>query len=115
MSFQKPVPIDIAVRVYPDLKKEKQHSRKHKPQPFPDTMLVFDTEARDASQKLTFGSCRFFQAGKCLEECLFYAPDLPEQDLTILNTYVMTHLADTVKGVNARLRLLTLQQFVDKL
>ena len=55
-------------------------------------MLVFDTETRtDATQRLTFGSYQFIVAGRCLEEGLFYANDLPEKDRKVLERYVATH------------------------
>jgi len=79
-------------------------------------MFVLDTETRiDATQALTFGSYRFFRAGRCLEEGLFYPDDLPAKDRLVLQEYVATHMADTVQEGVRRLQLLTLREFVDKL
>jgi hypothetical protein len=70
-------------------------------------MLVFDTETRtDATQRLTFGSYRFFVGGQCLKESLFYGDDLPEKDRRVLERYVATH-----RGLD----LLTRRQFLEKL
>ena len=78
-------------------------------------MLVFDTETRiDATQRLTFGSYRFVVAGRCLEEGLFYADDLPEKDRRILEQYAATHRAETASDGVRDLKLLTRSQFVDK-
>jgi len=78
-------------------------------------MLVFDTETRtDATQRLTFGSYRFFVEGRCLEEGLFYADDLPEKDRRNLEQYAATHRAETASGGVRDLKLLTRSQFVDK-
>jgi hypothetical protein len=75
-------------------------------------MLVFDTETRtDSTQRLTFGSYRFIVSGKCLEEGLFYADDLPDKDRQILNQYVATHMADAAKK---KLLLVTRRQFLSK-
>jgi len=74
-------------------------------------MLVWDTETRiDATQRLTFGSYRFIVGGHCLEEGLFYADDLPEEDRRILEQYIATHVAD---AADKRLRLRTRRQFID--
>jgi hypothetical protein len=79
-------------------------------------MLVFDTETRtDATQRLTFGSYRFFDQGECLEEGLFHADDLPEGEKRILEQYVANHRADTSETGNPKLRLLTLPQFNETL
>ncbi len=79
-------------------------------------MLVFDTETRtDVAQRLAFGSWRFIVDGRCLEEGVFFAEDLPRKDRTILEKYVAKHKADTVKEGNQKLLLLTLREFLDKL
>jgi hypothetical protein len=78
-------------------------------------MLVFDTETRtDATQRLTFGSYRYFEAGRCLEEGLFYADDLPDADRRVLEQYVATHPPETASNGVRDLKLLTRTQFVDK-
>jgi hypothetical protein len=49
-------------------------------------MLVFDTETRtDASQRLLFGSYRFIESGRCLEEGIFHADDLSAHELSVIN------------------------------
>lgn len=108
--------LPIAVRVYPEPKKEKQqydHRLRH--WQCPDAMLIFDTETRtDATQRLTFGSYRFIVAGECQQEGLFYADDLSASDLSILKQYVGTHRADITRG-NTELHLLRLSEFLNKL
>ena len=74
-------------------------------------MFVFDTETRtDASQRLTFGSYRFFVDNQLREEGLFYADDLPSKDRKRLEKYVA---AQNRRGT--RLLLLTLREFLTKL
>jgi len=109
--------LPISVRVYPELRipaLENAYSSTHRRQTWrrPDSMLVFDTETRvDAAQRLTFGSYRFFIAGECQEEGLFFGTDLPAHDRQLLEQYVVDHSAD---AANKKLKLLTLQQFLSK-
>jgi hypothetical protein len=78
-------------------------------------MFVFDTETRiDQTQRLTFGNYRFIVSGRCLEEGLLYADDLPNEERHVLNTYVATHSADTVSEGPSKLRLLSVKEFVDR-
>ena len=115
MSHHDPNPLTIAVRVYPEPPKSKQATRPRKPWSLPGAMLVFDTETRtDAAQRLTFGSYRFFVGGKCLEERLFYADDLPEKDREVLKHYVAKHRAETGEAGVRELLLLTLGEFLEK-
>lgn len=109
--------LPISVRVYPELgipgvahaRSGGQHRKKWRR---PDAMLVLDTETRvDATQRLMFGSYRFFAGGSCQEEGLFFGTDLPEQDRKVLERYAAEHSAD---AVNRKLKLLTLQQFLKK-
>ena len=52
-------------------------------------MLVFDTETTtDESQRLTFGSYRFFVENELREEGLFYADNFPSKDRRTLEKYV---------------------------
>jgi len=75
-------------------------------------MVVFDTETRiDETQRLTFGCYRYIVSGDCLEEGLFYANDLPEQDRKLLEKCAANCSAD---AVSKELRLLTLRQFISK-
>jgi len=79
-------------------------------------MLVFDTETRtDPTQRLTFGSYRFFVNGECLEEGLLYADELPAKEREILERYVATHRAETCQEGRPELRLLSLNEFLDVL
>ncbi len=79
-------------------------------------MLVFDCETRiDETQALTFGSYRFIVKGRCLEEGLFHADDLSRSEKAILERYVRTHRAGTVREGVADLKLLTLAAFLEKL
>lgn len=109
--------LPLAVRVYSEREDSKAgRADKHPPRQWrsPNAMLVFDTETRtDATQRLTFGSYRFLAAGQCREEGLFYADELPATDLAALKDYVATHPADVANG-NAKLRLLTLSEFLDR-
>src|SRR5436309_6889850 len=87
-------PVPLAVRVYPE-PPEPRTAPDRRRWRRPDLMLVFDTETRiDATQRLTFGSYRFIVRGRCLEEGLFSADDLPAADRAVLARYVRTHDAD---------------------
>lgn len=113
MASLRPLSIPLAVRVYPEpLHKEVSKARKRWVRP--ETMLVFDTETTtDATQKLLFGSYRFFTSGECVEEGLFYADDLPKMDLAILRKYANSHSADTT-GIT-KLKLISRSGFLKKL
>jgi hypothetical protein len=115
MARNETKPLAIAVRVYPEPNAEKERFVSSKPWREPKAILVFDTETRiDATQRLTFGSWRFIVEGRCLEEGLFSAPDLPDEDRRILERYVAKHKADTVSEGNGKLLLLPLGEFLDK-
>jgi hypothetical protein len=115
MSNSKPLP--IAVRIYPEASNPESKTRflnlnGRKAWRLPNAMLVFDTETRvDPTQRLTFGSYRYVVEGICLEEGLFYAPDLPEVDRKTLEDYAWIHPAN---AANKILKLLTLKQFLKK-
>jgi len=107
--------LPIAVRVYPEPSDTDGNNRSQKSWKLPNAMLVFDTETRiDATQRLTFGSYRFFVDGRCLEEGLFYGDDLPRRDRTILERYVATHGPETVDEGTRQLQLLTRRKFLDE-
>ncbi len=79
-------------------------------------MMVIDTETRtDATQRLTFGSYRFIEAGECLREFLFYGDDLPNKDRGMLERYVATHQAETGENGVSTLDLLTRAELVKRL
>jgi hypothetical protein len=115
MSNSKHLP--IAVRIYPEASNPESKTRfpnlsGRKAWRLPNAMLVFDTETRvDPTQRLTFGSYRYVVEGICLEEGLFYAPDLPESDRKILENYAWIQPAN---AANKILKLLTLKQFLKK-
>ena len=106
-----PAPLSIAIRAFPALKPPEPKSRKNKVWRLPRAMFVFDTETRtDASQRLTFGSYRFFVDNELLEEALFYADDLPSKHRKTLEKYVASQ---NKRGT--RLLLLTRSEFLKKL
>ncbi len=116
MSKPEPKPLCVAIRVYPKPNLGEERTRRERPPHRPDCMLVFDTETlTDATQRLTFGSFRFLERGRCLEEYLFYADDLPTKDREVLEQYAAKHRADTVEEGSRRLTLLTRREFVDML
>src|SRR6516162_2654025 len=107
-----PVPLPIAIRVFPALKPTELKSRKNKVWRLPRAMLVFNTETRtDASQRLTFGSYRFFVNNELREEGLFYADDLPPKDRRTLEKYVAAQNNQSRLG-GVRLLLLTRREFL---
>lgn len=114
MPHREPDPLPIALRVYPEGKDAAEKSSgARKPQPRPDAMFVFDTETRtDATQRLTFGSYRYIEAGQCLREFLFYGDDLPDKDRRALERYKATHTAETGEEGVRNLDLLTREQLV---
>jgi hypothetical protein len=78
-------------------------------------MLVFDTETRtDASQRLTFGSYRFFVGNDLREEGLFYADDLPVKDRRTLERYVAWQNKLALRTGEVTLLLLTRRKFLRK-
>src|ERR1700679_3449498 len=108
-----PDPLPIAVRVFPDLSRDIRSPKRWRR---PDSMFVFDTETTiDATQRLMFGNYRRIVAGRCVEEGLFYADDLPEQDRRVLEAYVSTHHADTANRAKRPLHLITRAEFLKKL
>jgi hypothetical protein len=106
-----PVSLPIAIRVFPALRPTEPKGRKNKFWRLPRAMFVFDTETRtDTSQRLTFGSYRFFVKSELLEEGLFHAGDLPTKDMRTLEKYVA---ARNWRGTH--LLLLTRREFLKKL
>jgi hypothetical protein len=114
-----PDPLKLAIRVYPEPRSDEPERKRQKLRHWrrPYQMLVFDTETRtDTAQALTFGSYRYYEHGRCLEEGLFYGDDLPRVDRTKLETYVQQHPAGTDRRLGVReLRLLSRRQFLEKL
>src|SRR5215471_7503294 len=99
--------LPIAVRVFPDIRKDRQRSET--PWKRPAAILAWDTETRvDATQRLMFGSGRFIVGDVCLEEALFCADDLSAEERRILEEYTATHNAD---AADKRLHLRTRREF----
>jgi len=116
MKTRKLTLLDLAIRVYPVLDGTEPCTGSPKRWRCPDAMLVIDTETRtDETQRLTFGSYRFFEKGRCTREGLFYADDLPASDCAVLEKYVATHKAETAEKRSSTLELLTRGEFVDHL
>src|SRR6185312_13117997 len=116
MENNKRTHLPIAVRAYPTSKNSPAKSLTRGMQSAcPDTMFVFDTETRtDATQRLMFGSYRFLQNGKCLEEGIFYADDISGSEREVLDKYISEHSAHTIADGNPKLLLLTKQEFLEK-
>ena len=109
-------PVDLAVRVYPEIPglTRKPRTRKHWRRP--NAMLVFDTETRiDATQSLLFGCCRFIVGGHCIREVLFHARDLSKSELSGLKKYAASRFADVVRQGRKALDLLTVDEFLNEL
>lgn len=107
--------LSLAVRVYPQSGKPPRERAPRRQSNTPEAMFVFDTETRtDATQRLMFGSYRFYTGKRCLEEGIFHADDLTVDELDTLKRYVASHKPETVGGVR-ELRLLTRDQFAERL
>jgi len=109
--------LPIAVRVYPDLTGTEYGRTTREKLTLPEAILIFDCESRiDETQALTFGGYRFVVRGECLEEGLFYADDVSKGERLVLERYARMHRAETGgEGSVADLKLLSLEQFLEKL
>jgi DNA polymerase III epsilon subunit-like protein len=109
--------LPIAVRAYPESQNAKANFAKQlKGWRRPDSMFVFDTETRtDATQSLIFGCYRFIQKGHCLEEGLFYADNISDDEQVQLQNYVSVHNSNGTLGNNTKLLLLTRNEFLEKI
>lgn len=98
--------LPIAVRVFPEPITGAVVSRSDRFWREPQGILVIHTVARrDAHQKLLIGSYRFIELGRCQEEGLFYADDLPKADLRRLERYALQHSANKYgRALDPRLR-----------
>jgi hypothetical protein len=107
--------LPVAVRAYTGERKGRQPAGL-----WPRRVLVIDAETTiDETQRLTFGSYRYLREGSggalaCVEEGLFYAPDLRAGDLATLRAYAASHLADVIGSVERRLHLWSLREFVER-
>ena len=118
MSKEKRASLPIAVRAYPQHQKEERPARTRPEKTWirPDAMLVVDTETKtDATQAIKFGSYRLVVSGNCVEEGLFYPPDISEEEKQILNNYVSSRATQPPKKGRPDLLLLTLREFLEKL
>ncbi len=122
--------LPIALRAYTErasLKSERsRRSRQRHAATRARYVLVVDTETTtDATQRLNFGSYPYLRIrwrGKRphamrVEEGVFYADDLPVRDsgaFTILQAYAAAHRADVPSGVDRRVKLLSCQEFLNK-
>lgn len=111
--MREPAPLDIAIRVYPEIDGATRKPRLHPPWHRPGAMLVFDTETRtDATQGLMFGCFRFVVDGQCVQEGLFHARDLSEREINTLRNYVQSHSPDVARHGRSTLDLLSLDEFL---
>ncbi len=111
-----PGPVDLAIRVYPEIEGVTRRPRTREPWHRPGAMMVFDTETRtDATQSLKFGCFRYIVDGHCVREALFYAGDLPENELGSLRDYADSHSANVARHGHRTLDLLTLDEFLYEL
>ena len=109
-------PLDVAVRVYPEVDGETRRPRVHPPWHRPSAMLVFDTETRtDATQSLLFGCFRLIVEGQCVREALFHARDLSKAEITALKKYAGNHSANVAQHGRRTLDVLSLDEFLDDL
>jgi hypothetical protein len=107
-------PLPVAARVFPYAAEKPKEHRWAGSSLLQRGMLVIHTAASGGStQKLTTGNCRFTVDGRCLEEVLFYADDLPKRDLQALKDYVLHHNVNVASENDHRLRLLTQGEFLD--
>jgi hypothetical protein len=105
----------VAIRVFPALERSQQIVHRNKKWRLPNAMFVFDTETRtDASQRLTFGSYRFFVGNELREEGLFYADDLPIKDRRTLEKYVVAQDKRALRSGEVPLFLLPRRKFLRK-
>jgi hypothetical protein len=111
-----PIPLNLAVRYYPEIPGMPRRSRQRKPWHRPHSLLVFDTETRtDAVQSLLFGCFRFIVDGECVREALFHARDLSKSELVALRKYAASHSASVTQSGAPHLDLLTLDEFLNDL
>jgi hypothetical protein len=114
--------LPVAVRAYAVLQADEEGEREALPDrqrrvkaKLARNVLIIDVETRtDYTQRLTFGSYRYFRDGRCLEEGLFFADDLPESEVRVLWEYARRHRADVDLGVPVALRVYPFTEFVHK-
>lgn len=85
-------PLDLAVRIFPVVERVNPLSLRSKRRKCPGAWLVMDMETRtDETQRLTFGSYRFFESRKLVREGLIYADDVSSNEQRLLERYAATH------------------------
>ena len=107
----------IAVRVFPNLKNARRPSKREASHiELPTRRLVLDFETRvDALQAMTFGCYRYYsEDGRCVEEGLVCADDLPRRERRILQRYIQSHMASTEFPASRELVLISRSQFIKK-
>jgi hypothetical protein len=110
-----PTRLPVAVRVFPEPEEVESRDRSSRQWKRPEVMFVFDTETRiDATQRLTFGSYRLVENGRCLEENLFCGDDLAKEERQTIERYAATHSMDTAQG-QWKLRCLSRHEFAERL
>jgi hypothetical protein len=110
-----PAPLPIALRVFPLLEPDDPKNRTDKIWRAPRAMFVLDTETRtDSTQRLTFGSYRFFVEDELQEEGLFYADDLLKQERKKIERYVDRWNKRASMTSDIPLLLLTRREFIKK-
>jgi hypothetical protein len=110
-----PVPLPVAIRVFPAVEGTSKVVRRNKKWRLPNAMLVFDTETRtDTSQRLTFGSYRFFRGAELQEEGLFYADDLSLKGRRTLERYVAAQNRRVLTSGEIPLLLLPRRKFLKR-
>lgn len=110
-----PTRLPVAVRVFPLLERTEPKHRTDKVWRAPRAMFVVDTETRtDSTQRLTFGSYRFFVDGELREEGLFCPDDLSKRERKTLERYVARWNKRASKTLEIPLLLLTRREFLKK-
>jgi hypothetical protein len=101
--------LPVALRAY-TAPRRKPRNTTARPWALPRAVLVVDTGSRTTpDQGLTFGCWDVLVDGQSVDRGIFYADDLPAEDLATLRAYVATHRADTPG--REPLRLLSFRAF----
>jgi len=108
--------VPVAVRAYatPRNPKWRRTKSKGKEPPWPELAIVITLETTsDSSQRLTFGLYRVYKRDTLLEEGVFYAEDLAEQERQRLAQYCAGHRQGDAKRAKP-LRLLPREELLKK-
>jgi hypothetical protein len=86
-------------------KRNKTEERRRAAPPRPSQWLVFDCETRiDETQRLTFGSYRYFEDGAQIEEGLFVADDLSGKERRTIDAYALHHELPVISLAEFRMK-----------